>query len=108
VFHGPVNTGSGGAHQHNTGTDAISLADALERLRNEVASMSATLPPEEAIAAEDASAGLAREAELAEDERRHPGILARLSSLAEVAAKAGKAGAALTAAVTAVRTAFGL
>lgn len=107
-FHGPVNTGSGGAHQHNTGTDAVSLAEALERLTTVVASMSATLPPEDAVAAEDASAGLAREAELTEDERRRPGIVARLSSLADVATRAGGAGAALAAAVTAVRAAFGL
>lgn len=108
VFHGPVNTGSGGAHQHNTGTDAVSLVEALERLRTVVGEMSATLPPEDAVAAEDASAGLAREADLAEDERRRPGILARLSSLTDVATRAGGAGTALAAAVTAVRAAFGL
>jgi len=108
TFHGPVNTGSGGAHQHNTGTDAVSLAEALEQLRTVVTSMSATLPPEDAVAAEDASAGLAREADQAVDERRHPGILARLSSLTEVATRAGGAGTALAAAVTAVRAAFGL
>lgn len=105
TFHGPVNTGSGGAHQHNTGT---SLAEALEQLRTVVASMSATLPEEDAVAAEDATAGLSREADLAEEERRRPGILARLSSLADVATRAGGAGTALAAAVTAVRTAFGL
>ncbi|MFI5610106.1 hypothetical protein [Amycolatopsis sp. NPDC051903] len=108
AFHGPVNTGSGGAHQHNTGTDAMSLAEALERLQTAVASMSATLPPEDAVAAEDASAGLVREADLAEDDRRRPGILARLSSLTEVATRAGGAGTALAAAVTAVRAAFGV
>jgi hypothetical protein len=108
VFHGPVNSGSGGAHQHTTGTDAMSLAEALERLQTVVASVSATLPPEDAVAAEDASAGLAREADHAEDERRRPGILARLSSLTDVATRAGKAGTALAAAVTAVRAAFGL
>jgi len=108
VFHGPVNTGSGGAHQHNTGTDAASLAEALERLRTAVASMSATLPSEDTVAAEDATAGLSREADLAEADRRRSGILARLSSLADVATRAGGAGTALAAAVTAVRSAFGL
>lgn len=107
-FHGPVNTGSGGAHQHNTGTDAASLAEALEQLRTVVASMSATLPPEDAVAAEDATAGLSREADLAKEEQRRPGILARLSSLADVATRAGGAGTALAAAVAAVRAAFGL
>ncbi|GAB3360659.1 hypothetical protein GCM10027360_22700 [Amycolatopsis echigonensis] len=107
-FHGPVNTGSGGAHQHNTGTDATTLSEALEQLRTAVASMSATLPPEDAVTAEDASAGLEREANLPEDQRRRPGVLARLSSLTEVATRAGAAGTALGAAVAAVRAAFGL
>jgi hypothetical protein len=108
TFHGPVNSGSGGAHQHNTGTDTMSLAEALEQLQAAVAAISATLPPKDAVAAEDASAGLAREADQAEDKRRRPGILARLSSLTDVATRAGGAGTALAAAITSVRAAFGL
>jgi hypothetical protein len=108
TFQGPVNTGSGGAHQYNTGTDAVQLAELLVRLKTAVAELAPTLPPQAAVAAEDAAAGLERAADQAPEERATTGIMARLSSLLEIAANAGGAGTALAAAVTAVRTAFGV
>jgi hypothetical protein len=107
TINGPVNTGSGGAHQH-IGADSAQLPELLAQLTTALTELSANLPPADAVAAEDAAAGLAREADRAPQDRAKPGIVARLSSLFEIATRAGGAGTVLAAAVTAVRAAFGV
>ncbi|MFC7614644.1 hypothetical protein ACFQV2_15025 [Actinokineospora soli] len=106
TVNGPLNSGSGGAHQHNHAVGQAEVGELLTRLRAALAEVAPALDREDAVDAENAAAGLEREAGNAPGDRTPGRIQHRLGSLFDIAQRAGESGAALVAAVTAVSKAF--
>lgn len=113
TFNGPVNFGSGGAHQQ-IGPSADELAPLVEQLFAAL-NLLYQLPGEQRWEAQSAIVKADRAIkDISEESRRDPGqrsksrLLARLDSLLALASTLGGAGEALGHATTAIRTAFGL
>ncbi|MEQ4724931.1 hypothetical protein [Nonomuraea sp. B19D2] len=107
-FHGPVNQGEGGAHMQVGGVAPAQLRELIEQMTAAAGELAKDLPDEQAVAVEDAAAGVSRELEQEASERNERGVRARLKTLFEIASEAGTAGASLAGAVSAIQAILGM
>jgi hypothetical protein len=106
TFNGPVNFGSGGAHQR-IGPSADELAPLVEQLFAAFDQVRFQLPDEQRYKADHAIDDISEESGKDPGKRSKTRLLARLDSLLTLASTIGGAGEALGHAVTAIRAAFG-